>query len=285
MTQKTFDPVAYKETTREQWQAAAEAWHRWGPTLRSWLGPATVRMLDIASIGTGSRVLDIAAGAGDQSLQTAERVAPTGTVLATDLSPAILEFAAAEAKRAGLSNMTTRVMDGERLDLADASFDAVISRVGLIYFPDQQKALSEMRRVLVPGGRIAAIVYSTAEKNGFFSKPISVVRRHANLGPPLPGQPGPFSLGGDGVLESAFTRAGFRDVKVETVSAPLRMSAPKEFLRFAKESFGALHQMLSALEPSARDAAWAEVATNVEMYAVNGEYVGPCELLIAVGAK
>jgi ubiquinone/menaquinone biosynthesis C-methylase UbiE len=285
MTQKTFDPAAYKETTREQWQAAAEAWHRWGPTLRSWLGPATLRMLDLASVKTGSRVLDIAAGAGDQSLQTAERVGPTGSVLATDISPAILEFAASEAERAGLSNMTTRVMDGERLDLADASFDAVISRVGLIYFPDQQKALSEMHRVLVHGGRIAAIVYSTPEKNGFFSGPISVVRRHANLGTPLPGQPGPFSLGSDGVLESAFVRAGFRNVSVESTAAPLRMSSPQEYLRFAKESFGALHQMLSSLEPAARAAAWAEVATNVEMYAVNGEYVGPCELLIAVGEK
>ena len=118
-------------------------------------------------------------------------------MLATDIAPAILAFAAAEAKRAGHTNVATQTMDGEHLELEDESFDAVISRVGLIYFPDQQKALAEMRRVLVPGGRVAAIV-DPGEKNGFFSVPVSIVRRHAKLGPPLPGQPGPFSLGGQG---------------------------------------------------------------------------------------
>ncbi len=97
----TFDATKYKHTTRDQWDAAAEAWHRWGPTLRSWLGPATDRMLDLASVSSGGRVLDVAAGAGDQTLQTAARVGPGGSVLATDLSPAILAFAAAEARRAG----------------------------------------------------------------------------------------------------------------------------------------------------------------------------------------
>ena len=282
----TFDPNAYKRTTHEQWDSAAEAWHRWAPTLRAWLGPATERMLDLARVGAGSRVLDVAAGAGDQTMQAAARVGPSGSVLATDLSANILEFAAAEAKRVGLSNVHTRAMDGENLDLADASFDVVMSRVGLIYFPDQQRALSEMRRVLVPGGRVAAIVYSTADKNGFFTVPISIVRRHAKLGPPMAGQPGPFSLAEPGVIEDAFTRAGFRDVKAESVSAPLRMNSTKEYLRFARESFGALHQMLSSLDQAERDAAWAEVGSSLaEFEEDSGKFVGPCELVIAVGTK
>src|SRR5207344_1869908 len=115
------------------------------------------------------------------------------------------------------------------------SFDVVMSRVGLIYFPDQQRALREMRRVLVPGGRVAAIVYSTGERNGFFSVPVSIVRRHAKLGAPLPGQPGPFSLGAKGVLEDTLRRAGFLDVKVETAAAPLRMSSAAECLQFERE--------------------------------------------------
>ena len=285
-TQPTFDPSKYKQTTLDQWEGAAEAWHRWGPKLRSWLGPATEIMLDRAGVASGCRVLDVAAGAGDQTLQTATRVGPGGSVLATDISPAILQFAAAEANRAGASNVTTRVMDGENLDLADASFDVVISRVGLIYFPDQQKALSEMRRVLEPGGRVAAIVYATAEKNGFFSVPVSIVRRHAKLGPPLPGQPGPFSLGGAGVLAEAFERAGFRDVKAETIAAPLRMTSAAECLRFEQESFGALHQMLSSLDPAGRTAAWAEVGTALEVFEKGTDgFVGPCELVVAVGSK
>ena len=95
-----FDPVTYKRTTYRQWEDAAEAWHHWGPTLRSWLGPATERMLDLARVVSGHRVLDVAAGAGDQSFAVAERVGPKGHVLATDLSPAILEFAAADARAA-----------------------------------------------------------------------------------------------------------------------------------------------------------------------------------------
>jgi len=284
-TPPTFDAAKYKQTTRDQWEETADAWHRWGPTLRSWLGPATERMLDLASVAPGCRVLDVAAGAGDQTLQAAARVGTGGSVLATDISPAILEFAAAEAKRAGASNVTTRAMDGENLDLADRSFDVVISRVGLIYFPDQQKALREMRRVLVPGGRVAAIVYATADQNGFFSVPVSIVRRHAKLGPPLPGQPGPFSLGGAGVLAKAFEQAGFHDVKVETVAAPLRMTSAAECLRFEQESFGALHQMLSSLDSAGREAAWAEVGTALKTFENEQGFVGTCELVIAVGTN
>ena len=98
---KPFDPVAYKQTTREQWQAAARAWNDWTPLLRAWLGPVTDIMLDMAKIGPGQTVLDVAAGAGDQTLQAAERVGPHGSVLATDISPNILAFAAGAAQRAG----------------------------------------------------------------------------------------------------------------------------------------------------------------------------------------
>jgi SAM-dependent methyltransferase len=105
-------------------------------------------------------------------------------------------------------------MDGENLYALDPnSFDAVISRVGLIYFPDQQKTLTGMHRVLKPNGRVAAIVYSTAENNKFFSIPVSIIRRRAQLPTPLPGQPGPFSLGASGVLEATYQRAGFRDIQ------------------------------------------------------------------------
>lgn len=283
--QPPFDAVKYKSTTREQWEAAAEAWHRWGPTLRSWLGPATERMLELAGVASGARVLDVAAGAGDQTLQIASRVGPGGSVLATDISSGILAFAANEAKRAGLGNVATSAMDGEQLELEDETFDVVVSRVGLIYFPDQQRALREMRRVLVPGGRVAAIVYSTPAQNGFFSAPVAVVRRHAHLGAPLPGQPGPFSLGGPGVLEEAFAKAGFSDIRAERIEAPLRMESAAACLRFEQESFGALHQMLSSLDRVGRDAAWQEVGRALGEFEHDGAFVGPCELVVAVGTK
>ncbi len=282
----TFDPVKYKETTRQQWQTAAEPWHRWGPTLERWLGSATELMLDLAGVKTGGRVLDVAAGAGEQTLQAARRVGPNGSVLATDISAKILEFAAADARAAGLGNVSTRVLDGENLDeLEESSFDAVISRLGLIYFPDQQRALEGMRRALRSGGRVAAIVYSTPEVNRFFSTPVLIVRRRAQLPAPLPGQPGPFSLGQPGVLEDAFRRAGFRDVETRLVNAPLQMPSSAEYVRFARESFGALHQMLAGLSEPEREEAWAEIEQELRQYEGPDGFAGPCELIVGVGIK
>src|ERR671936_567813 len=115
MATVAFDPVAYKETTRQQWQEAAEAWHRWEPALEEWLGQATELMLELARVGGGARVLDVAAGAGGQTLAAARRAGPDGAVLATDISSNILELAAAEARAAGLTNVATLTVDGEEL--------------------------------------------------------------------------------------------------------------------------------------------------------------------------
>jgi len=281
-----FDPIHYKTTTRQQWEDAAEAWHRWGPTLEAWLGPATERMLDAARVTTGSAVLDVASGAGGQTLAAARRTGPNGRVVATDISPTILTYAAKSATEAGLTNVETLEADGETLDAIDAgSFDAVISRVGLIYFPDQQAALAGMRRAMRDGGRIAAIVYSTPDRNKFFSLPVSIIRTRAQLPPPEPGQPGPFSLGGPGVLEAALDTAGFSDVTVETVPAPLQLSSAAECVRFERESFGALHQMLAALPEADRPAVWAEIEQALAQFETPDGFVGPCELLVASGTK
>lgn len=284
--QPVFDAIKYKETTLQQWNAAAEAWHRWSPLLSRWLGPATETMLDMAEVTPGSQVLDVAAGAGEQTLAAARRVGPAGHVLATDLSPVILDYARESVRLAGINNISIRAIDGENLEaLGERSFDAVISRVGLIYFPDQQKALNGMRRRLREGGKVAAMVYSTAERNGFFSVPVAIIRHRARLPPPLPGQPGPFSLGAQGVLEKAFADAGFRDIQVETVEAPLRLSSAEECLQFEQESFGALHQMLSALTGAEQDEAWGEIEEALRQFETARQFEAPCEMLIAVGTR
>ena len=282
---QAFDPGAYKETTHKQWQEAAEAWDRWGDVIDRWLGPATEAMLDMAGIRKGSRVLDVAAGAGGQSLTAARRAGDGGSVLATDISSNLLDFTASRAREAGLSNVDTAVLDGEQLDVEEGSFDAVISRVGFIYFPDQQAALRGMWRALTPGGKLAGIVYSTAEANEFFSIPVSIIRRRAELPPPAPGQPGPFSLGTPGVAEAAFTAAGFRDVTVEAVPSPVRMASAVECVRFERESFGALHQMLAGLSPAEREAAWAEVGEALERFEGPDGFTGPCEMLVIAATK
>lgn len=280
-----FDPVKYKETTREQWQEAAEPWYRWGPTISEWLGPATELMLDMAGITSGNYVLDVAAGAGEQTVRIARRVGPTGRALATDIAPNILAYAEKAAQQAGFTNVDTRVMDGENLDLQEYTFDAVISRVGLIYFPDQQKALTGMRRALREGGKNAAIVYSTAEQNQFFSAPVSIIRRRAQLPPPLPGQPGPFSLGSPDVLEAAYRKAGFHDIQTRIVPAPLRLPSAAECVRFERESFGALHQMMAGLNEGERQEAWEEIEQELRKFEGPDGFAGPCELVIAVGTR
>jgi SAM-dependent methyltransferase len=281
----TFDAQRYKSTTRTQWEDAAGAWHRWGPAIEDWLGPATARMLDAARISAGARVLDVAAGAGGQTLAAARRAGATGQVLATDISPAILAYAAKAAADAGLANVATRELDGERLDVESGTFDAVISRVGLIYFPDQHAALTGMRDALRPGGRISAVVYSTADRNGFFSVPVGIIRRRAQLPPPVPGQPGPFSLGSPGVAERAFADAGFRDVTVAAVPSPVRMATSADCLRFERESFGALHQMLAGLPADEREAAWAEVGDALAEYDGPDGFTGPCEMLVVSATR
>jgi SAM-dependent methyltransferase len=281
----TFDPQKYKISTRAQWQDAAEAWHRWGPTIEDWLGAATERMLDAAGVASGSRVLDVAAGAGGQSLAAARRAGPSGHVLATDISPALLDYAAKAAGDAGVTGIETREMDGELLDVEPGTFDAVISRVGLIYFPDQRAALTGMRDALRPGGRVSAVVYSTADRNGFFSVPVGIIRRHAQLPPPAPGQPGPFSLGAPGVAERALSEAGFHDVTVEAVPSPVRMPSAAECLRFEQESFGALHQMLAGLDEDGRRAAWAEVGEALTEFEGPDGFTGPCEMLVVSGTR
>jgi SAM-dependent methyltransferase len=285
MATTAFDPVAYKRTTTQQWQEAAAAWHRWGPTLEAWLGEATELMLDLARIGEGSSVLDVAAGAGGQTLAAARRVGPAGSVLATDISANILEFAAEEAHAAGLRNVATRVMDGESLDVEGESVDAVISRVGLIYFPDQQRALTEMRRSLREGGRVSAIVYSTPERNQFFSIPVSIIRRRAGLPAPAPGLPGPFSLGQPGLLEAAYENAGFKEAEVRAVDAPVRFSSAAECVRFERESFGALHAMLATVPEDERDEVWAEIEDELRQFEGAEGFVGPCELLVGAATK
>ena len=275
-----FDPVSYKETTRVQWQDAAEAWHRYDPVFDRWLGEATEAMLDVARVGAGSRVLDIAAGSGGQTVVAARRAGKTGAVLATDISSNILVEAEAAARAAGLANVATRVMDGERLEVEQGSFDAAISRLGLMYLPDKQQALTDAKAALRPGGRYAAIVFAEPDRNRFFSVPISIIRERAQLPAPAPGLPGPFSAVG---LADLLTEAGFGDVEVRRIEAQLRLETAVDCAQLERESFGALHQMLAGLPPEEQSDVWAEIAGALREFEGPDGFVGPCELLVGGG--
>ena len=277
-----FDGEQYKTTTRQQWQDYAGGWNAWSPLLESWLGESTQRMLDLAGVRESSRVLDVAAGAGGQTLAAARRVGAGGCVMATDLSPAILEHAAHAAAAAGLDNVSTRELDGERLqDLPPESFDAAISRVGLIYFPDRYRALTGIRHALRDGGRFATVTYSSADANAFFSVPVAIIRKRAQLAAPASGQPGPFSLADPEVLENDLITAGFHHVVIDVIDAPVLVPSAAECVRFERESFGALHQMLGGLDAEAQELVWKEIEEALRAYETGDGFVGPCELVVA----
>jgi SAM-dependent methyltransferase len=279
-----FDPVGYKRSTRDQWQAAAAAWRRWQPVIDDWLREGTDLMLDLAQVQAGDRVLDVAAGAGGQSFAAARRVGPKGEVLATDVAENLVRYLERDAAAAGLTQVRAAVMDGEDLRVPRGRFDAVICRLGLMYLPDRKAALSGMGAALRPGGRLGAIVFSTPEANRFFSVPASIIRRAAQIPPPLPGQPGPFSLGTPDVLRHEIDAAGFVDVDVRALPAPLRLASATECVRFERESFGALHQMLAGLSVDAQAAVWREITDALTEFEGPDGFVAPCELLVVAAA-
>ena len=202
-------------------EAAAE-WQRGVATRLRLFGPATERLLDLACIRAGNRVLDIGAGSGDQTLGATRRVGMTGTVLATDISPSMVELTAMAARQASLPNIHTQMMDAQQLELPADSFDVVISRFALMLIPDIHKALSEIRRVLRSGGTLAALVYS---KCPYLSIPQAIVRRVGGLTwPPEPF--GEFRLAEARVMSTrtgtrAFSRSSF--TRFQRAAASLRL--------------------------------------------------------------
>jgi ubiquinone/menaquinone biosynthesis C-methylase UbiE len=272
-------------TSEWAWQAAAaqaEAWERLVPLRQRLYGAATTRMLAAARLQPGDHVLDIAAGTGDQSRQAARVVGPAGSVLATDISQEMLEVAARLAEREGLRTIKTQVMNAEQLDVPGNTFDAVISRFGLMLIPDRQRAFTEICHVLKPGGTLAALVWSAPERNPLLVLDDAILAKVLPEQEPAERQIDAFSLADATLFASALAAAGFQQVMVQAL--PLTFSFP---------SFEALtawwgprfEHALAVLEPASRQRLLEEAHQAVRPFERPEGIVAPAEVLLGVGTK
>ncbi len=271
---------------RAQWDQTAQGWRDSGEVIRPWLHQATQAMLGMAGVKPGAHVLDVAAGAGDQTLDIAEQVGPDGYVLATDLSPQILKFAAQQAAAAGYRHVETLVSDGQELQVENLRFDAVVCRLGLMFFGDPLQGLREMARVLKPGGGVCTMVFGSPQANPCVTTLMSTALRHAGLSPRDPFQPGGLlSLGKPGLIDDLFKEAGFHEIATTRIAAPFHLATVRDYMTFVRTSAGPIVQILNGLGPAQAEAAWAEMERALSEYETATGWVGPNELLLTAARK
>jgi cyclopropane fatty-acyl-phospholipid synthase-like methyltransferase len=273
------------EQAVRQWDSAAPGWARWEPTIGEWLQCATAAMLSAAGVRPGSRVLDIACGAGDQSFAAARRVGPSGHVLATDISEAMIGFLAKQAEAEGLENIAVKAIAAEDLTANGALFDSVICRLGLMLMPDPAMTLSAALRMLHPGGRFAAIVVGSPEANPFLFEPLATLRRHANKPAPPPGSPGIFALADADGLHALVQHSGFDDVTVTTIDEPLAMASAADAVQMIKEAFGVYRALIGDQPEEVQQAAWSEVMAILKRYEDQSGLHVPAQLHVVAGQK
>jgi ubiquinone/menaquinone biosynthesis C-methylase UbiE len=203
-------------------------------------------------------------------------------VLAVDVSASMLDLAGQTARAAGVENIQTRVMDAQQLNLPSDSFDAAVARFSLQFVPDVQRALSEVRRVLKPGGRFAAVVFSVIENNPYRAGPQAIASRLAGRPFPEPG-PGQWALNDPATLREAFEQAGFREVDVRTVPFAYAFPSLADALRNLEESQPLLVKLLDELSEADRATAWAEIERLLAPFGGPNGFEGPSEALVAAG--
>jgi ubiquinone/menaquinone biosynthesis C-methylase UbiE len=238
---------------------------------------ATEEMLLAAGLKSGDHVLDLAAGTGDQSLLAARKVGPAGMVLAIDLSAEMLNVAAKRAQSEGLPTIMTRVMDAEQLDLEERSFDAIICRNGLALSPRLQDTLRGMRRVLKPGGKLAALVWS---RNPFHMLPLTILAKY--VGEASANLPNPLSLSDPAVFEQALREAGFRDVMIRPIALRLQFASMDAFLESRRVVIaGLMGQMSQHVQQQVLD----EVRQGLAQFEGPQGLVTSGETLLGVGTR
>jgi SAM-dependent methyltransferase len=246
------------------------------------MAATTELLFDRVGLGPGMRALEIGSGTGDLALLAAARVGPAGIVLATDASAAMLEVAARLAGEAGLTNVSTRAVPAEQLDLAPGTFDAAISRNCLMFVTDLPRALGAIRTALRPGARFAASVWGPLERNPFHGAPIAAVQRRHAIPSPAPEVVRAFSMSDGDAVVAALRAAGFRGVELRPVAAPRRFPSFEEALKSGRQ-FPTFVALLGVLPESEREQAWEEIAREWSRFTTLAGLELPGEQLVVSG--
>jgi SAM-dependent methyltransferase len=282
-TVEQFRRAVHEEWTDEQ---TVQAWRHWHPKIVHQLEEMTTALLDSAQLSPGMRVLDLASGTGDPALAVATVVWPDGLVTATDLSPGMLITAEANAHEAGLTNLTFQVADAEDLPFSDTQFDVVLSRIGAMYFVDIQRALSEVRRVLKPGGRVALSAWGPLEKNPYAATMLTPFLTRVDVPPPPPGAPQPMRFAQPGSLATELESAGFSQVSEEALVIMSRWPGPPaEFWQHFYDIAVPFRPVFDGLPPTERAAAVAEVIAGFSQYDDGTHVTIPTAIVIAVASR
>jgi ubiquinone/menaquinone biosynthesis C-methylase UbiE len=238
-------PEQFKQIQKQAWDTAAEGWKKWWPIFESGAQKLSDRLVELAGIKQGDTVVDLGTGTGEPAVTAAKRVRPAGKVLAIDISAKMLSIAKERAKEHGLENtVELREGDAESVALQKNAFNAILSRWGLMFLPNLQESLKSVREALVPGGRIAAAVWTEPEKAPTVSMPIGVARKVLGL-PPMPANMPPFNLADAKMLERVFAGAGFKNFRAEKMTLTFTFGSADEYSRFHMEINGPLIALLA----------------------------------------
>ncbi len=272
------------QTPAEQWNASASGWARWAARAGDYIVPATEKMLDLAGVAPGTRVLDVGCGSGEQTVLAAHRVGGTGYILAIDIAAPMIAAAEKTLAASGITTVSTRVCSAEALT-DDTPFDAAISRLVLMLIPDPLAAARSVWTVLRPGGLFAAIVPGNPERDVFASTALDILARHGRI-TVSPDTPGSFrSLVDPARLQALFQTAGFIDVAVSAEPTLRRLDSAATATAMIRDGFAFFKALIANLPPQGQETAWADVENALKRFEGPEGLAVPGELNLVVGRK